>query len=74
MTRIALALALLLSFIALPVSASGQANGPTRIGFLPLGSPFSAYDRALVETFRQGLREIGLLENGHVSMSCLPAG
>jgi putative ABC transport system substrate-binding protein len=30
---------------------------------LPLGSPSSAYDRSLVEAFRQGLRQAGLVEN-----------
>ncbi len=33
---------------------------------LPLGSPASAYDRSLVEAFREGLREAGLVENRHV--------
>ncbi len=37
---------------------AGQA--PLRVGFLPLGSPDNAYDRSLVELFRQGPRRLGL--------------
>jgi hypothetical protein len=40
-----------------------QAKSPTRIGFLPIGSPSNTYDRSLVEAFRQGLRRVGLVEN-----------
>jgi putative ABC transport system substrate-binding protein len=40
-----------------------QLKSPVRIGFLPLGSPSNAYDRSLVEAFRQGLRQVGLVEN-----------
>ena len=36
---------------------------PVLVGFLPLGSPSDAYDVSLVEAFRQGLREVGLVEN-----------
>jgi putative ABC transport system substrate-binding protein len=43
-----------------------QATSPLRIGFLPLGSPSNTYDRALVEAFRQGLRQAGLVENRDV--------
>jgi len=50
-----------------PLAVEAQpAGGPTRIGFLPIGSPSSAYDRSLVEAFRQGLRDVGLVENRHV--------
>ena len=45
-----------------PVTAQQQ-NSPPLIGFLPLGSPSSTYDRSLVEAFRQGLREAGVVEN-----------
>jgi putative ABC transport system substrate-binding protein len=38
----------------------------TRIGFLPLGSSSSPYDRSLVDAFRQGLNDNGLIENRHV--------
>jgi len=41
-------------------------SSPVRIGFLPLGSPSNAYDQSLVEAFRQGLREAGLVENRQV--------
>jgi len=42
------------------------AKKPARIGFLPLGSPSNAYDRSLVEAFRQGLRQAGLVESRDV--------
>jgi putative ABC transport system substrate-binding protein len=47
-----------------PFSAEAQqAKNPVRIGFLPFGSPSNAYDQRLVEGFRQGLREVGLIED-----------
>ena len=39
-----------------------QAKGPTRIGLLPFGSPSNAYDQSLVDAFRSGLRQAGLIE------------
>jgi putative tryptophan/tyrosine transport system substrate-binding protein len=45
------------------VAGAQQGNSPVRLGFLPLGSPSNAYDRSLVEAFRQGLRQVGLIEN-----------
>ena len=39
-----------------------QAKGPTRIGLLPFGSPSNAYDKSLVDAFRSGLRQAGLIE------------
>jgi hypothetical protein len=52
---------------ACPAAAQAQqAKKPIRIGFLPLGSPSNAYDRSLVEGFRQGLRQAGLVENRDV--------
>jgi putative tryptophan/tyrosine transport system substrate-binding protein len=53
----------------LPLSAAiaqPQGNSPPLVGFLPLGSPSSAYDRSLVDAFRQGLREAGVVENRDV--------
>jgi hypothetical protein len=50
-----------------PLAARAQhAENPIRIDFLPIGSPSNSYDRSLVEAFRRGLREIGLVENRHV--------
>jgi putative ABC transport system substrate-binding protein len=40
-----------------------QSKGPIRLGFLPLGSPSNSYDQSLVEAFRQGLRQVGFVEN-----------
>jgi putative tryptophan/tyrosine transport system substrate-binding protein len=48
----------------LPLAARAQqTKRPVRIGFLPLGSPSDAYARTLVEAFRHGLRQAGLVEN-----------
>ena len=41
--------------------AQQQPHSRARIGFLPLGSPSNSYDRSLVDAFRQGLREVGLI-------------
>ena len=51
---------------AWPVAARAEERGspPTRRGFLPLGSPSSGSDLSLVEAFRKGVRDGGLLE-GH---------
>jgi hypothetical protein len=35
---------------------------------LPLGSPSNAYDQSLVEAFRKGLRQIGLVEKQDVML------
>lgn len=54
--------------------AQRQPDGRTRIGFLPLGSPSSPYDRSLVDAFRQGLREVGLVENRDVTIEVVWIG
>ena len=60
-------LVLVLVLLAAPLMAGAQpANSLVRIGFVPLGSPSNAFDQSLVEAFRQGLRETGLVENQHV--------
>jgi ABC-type uncharacterized transport system substrate-binding protein len=60
---------------AWPLAASAQqAKVPTRIGFLPLGSPSNAYDRSLVEAFRQGLRMTGLIENRDIVLDIVWVG
>ena len=49
--------------VAWPVVARAQqAKGPTRIGLLPFGLPSNAYDKSLVDAFRLGLRQAGLIE------------
>ena len=59
--------ALVLSLLAVPLTAGAQGmDSPVRIGFIPLGSPSNAYDMSLVEAFRQGLRDAGLIENRQV--------
>jgi putative tryptophan/tyrosine transport system substrate-binding protein len=40
-----------------------QGRRPVRIGFVPVGSPNNKYDQSLVEAFRQGLRQAGLVED-----------
>ena len=47
-----------------PLVAHGQhAENPVRVGFLPIGTPSNAYDPSLVDAFRKGLREVGVVEN-----------
>jgi ABC-type uncharacterized transport system, periplasmic component len=48
--------------------AQQQPHSRARIGFLPLGSPSNSYDRSLVDAFRQGLREVGLIENRDITV------
>ena len=49
---------------AWPIVAHAQpAKSPARIGFVPLGSQSNAYDLSLVEAFRRGLADGGLVEN-----------
>src|SRR5262245_64109011 len=61
----------LLSGIALVwphTTIAQQATGPIRIGFLPLGAPSNSYDQSLVEAFKKGLRDVGLVENRDVTI------
>ena len=51
-----------------------KAVTPTRIGFLPLGSPSNSYDQSLVEAFRKGLRDVGLVENRDVVIEVVWVG
>ena len=61
--------------IAWPLTTHAQpAENPIRIGFLPIGSPSNTYDQSLVEAFRQGLREVGLFENRHVTVDVVWVG
>ena len=47
-----------------PIAARAQqSKNPVRIGMLPIGLPSNPYNASLVEAFRQGLRDIGLVEN-----------
>jgi putative ABC transport system substrate-binding protein len=45
------------------VAWAQQDKRPVKIGFVPMGSPGNAYDRSLVDAFREGLRQVGLVEN-----------
>jgi putative tryptophan/tyrosine transport system substrate-binding protein len=48
---------------AWPLGASAQlAKSPIRIGLLPFGAPSNAYDQSLIDAFRSGLRQAGLIE------------
>src|SRR5262247_663581 len=66
--RVVVALGISGIAVCLPSFAQQPAQGVARIGVLPLGSPTSAYDVSLVEAFRQGLREAGLVENRNVAI------
>jgi putative tryptophan/tyrosine transport system substrate-binding protein len=60
---------------AWPIAARAQqANGRVRLGFLPLGSASNAYDGSLVEAFRQGLRQVGLIENRDIVLDVVWIG
>jgi putative tryptophan/tyrosine transport system substrate-binding protein len=48
-----------------------QVENPVRIDFLPIGSPSNTYDQSLVEAFRRGLHEVGVVENRHVVLDFL---
>jgi putative tryptophan/tyrosine transport system substrate-binding protein len=65
--RAVLAAVLAGGLFASALSATAQhPNRPPLVGFLPLGSQSSAYDRSLVEAFRRGLGEAGVIENRDV--------
>ncbi len=64
-----------LCVVAAPLAATAQpAKTPVRIGFLPLGKPSNALDQSLVEAFRQGLREAGLIEDRDVVLDIVWIG
>jgi putative tryptophan/tyrosine transport system substrate-binding protein len=68
MTRVAVVVTLV---VALCVAASVDAQQTPRlphVGLLPLGSASSAYDQSLIEAFRQGLRDAGLVENRDLTL------
>jgi len=70
--RAALCSALVVALFVAAVSATAQPpNRPPLVGFLPLGSESSAYDRSLVEAFRKGLEEAGVVENRDVVLEVL---
>src|SRR4051794_39381248 len=50
------------------VARAQQYAKPFRIGFFPLGSPANQYDQSLVDAFRRGLRQIGLVENRDITL------
>jgi putative ABC transport system substrate-binding protein len=61
--------------LAWPLPAQAQQpDNMTRIGFLPLGLASSDYDLSLVEAFRQGLRNAGLVENRDVTIDLVWIG
>jgi putative ABC transport system substrate-binding protein len=53
---------------AWPLAAQAQQQPKTaaRLGMLPIGLPSNTYDKSLVESFRQGLRDVGIVENRDV--------
>jgi putative ABC transport system substrate-binding protein len=49
---------------AWPLAARAQSGkSPVRIGFIFFGSQSNVYDQSLVKAFREGLRQVGLVEN-----------
>jgi putative ABC transport system substrate-binding protein len=52
--------------LALCVASAGAA--PLLVGILPLGSPNDAYDVSLVDAFRQGLRDHGVVEGRDITL------
>jgi putative ABC transport system substrate-binding protein len=64
------------STAAWPLAARAQqpVENLVRIGFLPIGSSSNAFDQSLVEAFRQGLREVGLIENRHITLDIVWVG
>src|SRR4051794_11236034 len=60
--------------VACPSFVRAQEPRPIRIGMLPLGSSSSAYDRSLVEAFREGLRQVGLVENRDILLDVVWIG
>jgi putative ABC transport system substrate-binding protein len=69
-TRRRVVIALGAAVLAPPLVSLAQPppSSRARIGILPLGSPSSSYDRSLVDAFRQGLREVGLIENRDITI------
>jgi putative ABC transport system substrate-binding protein len=57
--------------VAWPFTLSAQHRSPVRLGFLPLGSHTNAYDLSLVDAFRTGLRQAGLVENIDIVLEIL---
>src|SRR5262249_61919063 len=55
--------------VAWPLAARAQQpSHPFRIGYVPLGLATNATDQTYVESFRKGLRDVGLIENRDVTI------
>src|SRR5215469_16199850 len=68
-------IAVVTSAMAWPIAARAQQQkDPTRLGFVPIGSPENAYDLSLVEAFRKGLRQVGLIENQNIVLDIVWSG
>ena len=60
---------LLASAVTWPlITHAQQTNNPFRIGYVPLGLPTNAADQSFVAAFRNGLRDVGLIENRDVTI------
>src|SRR5215831_11359576 len=60
---------------AWPLAAQAQQQkSPIRLGFVPIGSPENAYDLSLVEAFRKGLRQVGLIEDQNIVLDIIWSG
>jgi len=59
----------------LPTAARAQqGKSPARIDMLPIGLPSNPYDASLVDAFRQGLRDIGIVEKRDVVLDIVWVG
>ena len=48
------------------VAQAQQTDSPVRIGYVASGSPSNIHDQSYVESFRQGLRDVGLIEKREI--------
>jgi putative tryptophan/tyrosine transport system substrate-binding protein len=63
LARVALFVAFCLGLAGAWLAEAQPVNSLPRIGILPFGSPSNPHDLSLVEAFRSGLREAGVVEN-----------
>ena len=59
------------TFAGLTTANAQRTDTPYRLGLVPIGSPSNRYDQSLVEAFLQGLRQVGLIENRHITVDTI---
>ena len=61
--------------LAWPLATEAQQpDSRPLVGFLPLGSPSDSYDKSLVEAFKQGISDAGLVENRDLQLEVVWTG